>query len=87
MDPFKSIWICTECGYAAPHRFAGDICPRCGRTYWMCRECGFTTVTALPPDICPECEASCNFKNITCYVPEMGPSDVQDKHDLELYPG
>jgi rubrerythrin len=82
MNPSKSLWICTECGFAAPQRFAKDICPRCRLTYWMCIECGFTTVAGLPPDICPECEAPCNFKNITCYVPEMGASDI---HDLELY--
>jgi rubrerythrin len=82
MDPSNSLWICTECGYTAPQRFAADICPRCNRTYWMCSACGFTTVAAFPADICPECEAPCHFKNLTCYVPEMR---AADNHDLEWY--
>jgi rubrerythrin len=82
MDPYKSLWICTECGYASAQRFTGDICPRCSLTYWMCDECGFTTVAGFPPDSCPECEAPCNFTNITCYVPDMGASD---SHDIEWY--
>ena len=82
MEKDQILWICTECGYAAPTRFSGDTCPRCGMTYWMCDECGFTTVAATPPDFCPECGAPCNFTNRTCYIPELG---MPDMNDVQLY--
>ncbi len=69
MNNEHDVWACTECGYASTKRFIGDICPRCGMTYWRCSECGFAFVAAAPPDICPECSASCDFVNITCYIP------------------
>jgi rRNA maturation endonuclease Nob1 len=50
----------------------------------MCDGCGFTVVAGLPPDFCPECGAQGNFTNRTCYVPEMGASDM---HDLNLCHG
>jgi rubrerythrin len=65
----QDVWVCTECGYTASHRFIGDICPRCGMTYWRCAECGFTFVASAQPDCCPECGENCNFDNITCYIP------------------
>ena len=78
MDKDENLWICTECGYTSSERFADDICPRCCKTYWMCDGCGFTVVAGLPPDFCPECGAQGNFTNRTCYVPEMGASDMYD---------
>jgi rubrerythrin len=78
MEETKASWICTECGFTSSKRFPEDICPKCGVTYWMCDECGFTIVSAYPPSFCPECEASCNFTNITCYIPDMGTPDITD---------
>jgi len=69
MNNENDVWTCTECGYTSTNRFIGDICPRCGMTYWRCSECGFTFVAAAPPDFCPECSVSCDFVNITCYIP------------------
>ena len=82
MDKDENLWICTECGYTSSERFANDICPRCCKTYWMCDGCGFTVIAGLPPDFCPECGAQGNFTNRTCYVPEMGASDM---HDVNFY--
>lgn len=79
---FNNLWICTECGHTSAERFSRDICPRCGMTYWMCDECGFTAVAGFPPEFYPECGERCNFTNRTCYVPEMGASDIPD---LKLY--
>lgn len=65
-------WVCAHCGYESSGKFTGDICPECGLTYWKCPECGFTITAPTPPDICPECKVKCDFKNITCYIPECG---------------
>lgn len=69
MNNEHDVWTCTECGYTSTNRFIGDICPRCSMTYWRCSECGFTFIAAAPPDLCPECGVTCNFVNITCYIP------------------
>jgi hypothetical protein len=47
-------------------------------TYWMCDECGFTTIAALPPELCPECCKPCKFNNLTCYIPELGSTEIND---------
>jgi len=69
MNNEHDVWTCTECGYSSTNRFIGDICPKCGMTYWRCSECGFTFVAATTPYFCPECSVSCDFVNITCYIP------------------
>ena len=65
-------WVCDLCGYTSSGRFVGDICPKCGLTYWKCANCGFLITTETPPDVCPECVQKCEFKNVTCYIPECG---------------
>jgi len=65
-------WACALCGYTASGRFSGDICPECGLTYWRCNKCGFTFTAASPPEKCPECGEECDFRNVTCYIPECG---------------
>ncbi|MEJ2166836.1 MAG: hypothetical protein P8X90_15005 [Desulfobacterales bacterium] len=65
-------WVCDLCGYTSSGRFVGDICPECGLTYWKCANCGYLITTETPPDACPECEQKCEFKNVTCYIPECG---------------
>jgi rubrerythrin len=42
------------------------------KTYWKCTECGYTLMKNQPPETCPECKQACEFKNVTCYVPECG---------------
>ncbi|MBW2010767.1 MAG: hypothetical protein JRG68_04045 [Deltaproteobacteria bacterium] len=72
MEKKEEKWVCAHCGYKASGKFTGDICPECGLTYWKCSECGFTMTASTPPDTCPECKAKCEFKNISCYLPECG---------------
>jgi rubrerythrin len=42
------------------------------KAHWKCTKCGFTLEAAQPPENCPECKESCEFKNVTCYLPECG---------------
>lgn len=71
---------CAHCGYTAPGKFTGDICPECNLTYWKCGKCGFLITAGSPPSVCPECQDSCGFKNVTCYTPECGgPGNVDPR--------
>jgi rubrerythrin len=42
------------------------------KTFWKCTKCGFTLTQPTPPEQCPECKETCEFKNVTCYLPECG---------------
>jgi ABC-type ATPase with predicted acetyltransferase domain len=46
--------------------------PQEDKTFWKCGNCGFTLEAPNPPKSCPECRQECEFKNITCYLPECG---------------
>jgi rubrerythrin len=65
-------YTCALCGHTASGKFVGDICPNCGLTYWKCGNCGFTFTAATLPEACPGCGAKCDFRNVTCYIPECG---------------
>lgn len=65
-------WVCKFCGYSSSGKFVGDICPNCGLTYWKCNDCGYLITAQSPPDVCPGCGKKCEFKNVTCYIPECG---------------
>jgi rubrerythrin len=43
-----------------------------GQVHWQCSNCGFTLQAAQPPEICPMCRGQCEFKDVTCYLPECG---------------
>lgn len=40
--------------------------------YWKCSKCNFTFQAPHPPEVCPSCQGRCEFKNVTCYLPECG---------------
>ena len=42
------------------------------KTHWKCGTCGYTLEAATPPKTCPECRQECEFKDVTCYIPECG---------------
>jgi rubrerythrin len=42
------------------------------KAHWKCTECGYTMSAAKPPETCPECKKNCDFKDVTCYLPECG---------------
>ena len=42
------------------------------KTFWKCGHCGFTVEGDNPPKTCPSCRQECEFKNVTCYLPECG---------------
>ena len=46
--------------------------PTQDKTFWKCTKCGFTLTQPTPPEQCPECKETCEFKNVTCYLPECG---------------
>ena len=48
------------------------------KTYWKCSKCDFTLKEPQPPEVCPECKQTCEFKNVTCYLPECGGKDHLD---------
>ena len=42
---------------------------------WKCSKCGYTFEEKAenpPPKACPSCKETCEFVNVTCYVPECG---------------
>ena len=63
-------WVCVECGYSSSRRFNGDICPKCKMTYWQCTQCGFAYAAEVPSPVCPECGNTCDFNNISGYIPD-----------------
>jgi rubrerythrin len=69
-DPQK--YTCAHCGYESSGKFVGDICPKCGLTYWKCGHCGFLITASKAPVTCPQCGQKCEFRNVTCYLPECG---------------
>jgi rubrerythrin len=42
------------------------------KTQWKCTKCGYTVATDKPPLNCPQCNEACEFKNVTCYLPDCG---------------
>jgi rubrerythrin len=42
------------------------------KTYWKCTKCGFTLTQPKPPEQCPQCKENCEFKNVSCYLPDCG---------------
>ncbi|NLI82007.1 MAG: hypothetical protein GX443_10010 [Deltaproteobacteria bacterium] len=80
METKREEWVCAHCGYTESGGFTGDICPECGLTYWECESCGFIITAARVPEVCPECKAKCDFRNVTCYIPECGgPSNIDGR--------
>ncbi|MGD0885632.1 MAG: hypothetical protein ABSA46_12320 [Thermodesulfovibrionales bacterium] len=41
-------------------------------TVWKCNKCGNTINADLPRDICPSCGETCEYVDVTCYIPECG---------------
>ena len=48
------------------------------KIFWKCSQCGFNVVAPTPPQVCPECKKVCEFKNVTCYLPDCGGPDNPD---------
>ena len=49
--------------------------PAMEKMTWKCSKCGYTYQTeagAAPHKVCPACKETCEFLNVTCYVPECG---------------
>lgn len=42
------------------------------KNHWKCSKCGYTLEAVSPPPACPVCKEECEFKNITCYIPDCG---------------
>ena len=50
------------------------------QAHWKCTECGYTMAAAKPPETCPECKKACEFKDVSCYLPECGgPGNVDPR--------
>ncbi|MGQ9688171.1 MAG: rubredoxin-like domain-containing protein [Desulfobaccales bacterium] len=48
--------------------------------HWKCSKCGYTLKAAAPPQVCPQCHEECDFKNVSCYIPECGgPSNIDPR--------
>ncbi len=46
--------------------------------HWKCSNCGFTLQEARAPETCPMCQQQCEFKDVSCYLPECGGPDKMD---------
>lgn len=51
----------------APRVAADDHSP-----YWKCSSCQYVLQAAQPPEVCPSCQQTCQFIDVTCYIPECG---------------
>jgi rubrerythrin len=50
------------------------------KAQWKCTKCGYTMAAATPPESCPQCKETCEFKNVTCYLPDCGgPGNVDPR--------
>jgi len=50
-----------------------------GSPYWRCSNCRYVLQAPRPPEVCPSCHRSCQFTDVTCYVPECGFSGVDGR--------
>ncbi len=41
-------------------------------TTWKCNTCGNTLTAEVPPETCPSCKQTCEYVNVTCYIPGCG---------------
>ncbi len=56
--------------------------------WWICSECSHILEAETPPGVCPECHHTCDFSNITCYIPECGgPDNIDPRLVNELMQG
>lgn len=39
---------------------------------FKCNKCGNTIDVVTPPEKCPSCKQSCEFVDVSCYIPECG---------------
>jgi rubredoxin len=46
---------------------------------WKCSKCGYTLKADVPPEKCPACKETCEFVNVTCYIPECGFTGSDDR--------
>jgi hypothetical protein len=42
---------------------------------FKCNKCGNTIDVVSPPEKCPACKQSCEFVDVSCYIPECGGPD------------
>ena len=39
-------------------------------TEWKCSSCSYSISAKAPPKMCPSCKKTCDFLNVTCYIPD-----------------
>jgi len=39
---------------------------------WSCSNCGYVVKEERSPEECPSCHQKCEFRDVSCYVPECG---------------
>ena len=50
------------------------------KTQWKCTKCGYTMAAVTPPESCPQCKETCEFKDVSCYLPDCGgPGNVDPR--------
>jgi rubredoxin len=50
-----------------------------GMNDWKCSKCGYALKADAPPEKCPACKETCEFVNVTCYIPECGFTGSDDR--------
>jgi len=46
---------------------------------WKCSNCGYSLKANEPPKKCPSCGKKCEWKNVTCYIPECAAEGVDKR--------
>lgn len=50
-----------------------------GSPYWRCSNCRYILRAEMPPEVCPSCHQSCQFLDVTCYIPECGFTGIDER--------
>ncbi len=46
---------------------------------WKCTHCGFTLASADFPEPCPSCRETCEFVDVSCYIPQCRDAGVDER--------
>ncbi len=49
---------------------------------WKCNSCGYICDASVPPENCPSCGKTCEFREVTNYVPKMERTGRECKCDV-----
>jgi rubrerythrin len=46
---------------------------------WKCNTCGYLLKADTPPEKCPSCKEKCEFVDVSCYIPDCGKTNRDER--------